>query len=131
VERHALSRQYISGIGHIKYRLDNPDPRVELLLSSFQSGTYTAFAKEVADITTRKKAQLILNVDGTIASLLLDILADEEKYSPAEIKALIDTDFCNAIFVYARTAGLIAHHLEQQRLDEGLFRLPNDLISSF
>ena len=37
----------------------------------------------------------------------------------------------DAIFIYARTAGLIAHHLEQQRLDEGLFRLPNDLIGSF
>ncbi len=131
VERHAQAKQYIPGIGHIKYRLDNPDPRVKLLMESFDSGTYTNFAKQVADITSRKKAQLILNVDGAIAGLLLDLLVTEENYSPADIKSLIDTDFCNAIFVYSRTVGLIAHHLEQQRLDENLFRLPNDQISSF
>lgn len=131
VERHAKNNQFIAGIGHVKYRLDNPDPRVKLLLSKFdKGGQYINFAKQVAAITTRKKAQLILNVDGAVAALLLDILANEEKYSPEDIKDLINTDFCNAIFIYARTTGLIAHHLEQQRLDERLFRLPDDLIGS-
>ncbi len=132
VESHARSGQYIPGIGHIKYRVDNPDPRAQLLLSKFDcSGPHVVFAKHVADITSRKKAQLILNVDGAIAALLLDLLIIEEGYTQSELRALIKTDFCNAIFIYARTVGLIAHHLEQQRLDEGLFRLPNDLIGSF
>lgn len=132
VERYAQSKRYIAGIGHKKYRLDNPDPRVKLLLEKFDTkGRYITFAKAVAGFTTRKKAQLILNVDGTIAALLLDILADKEGYSEAQIRTLLATDFCNAIFVYARSVGFIAHYLEQRRLDEGLFRLPDTHISSF
>lgn len=131
VERFSRNKRYIPGIGHRKYSLENPDPRAALLVSSFDiNGPHMTFAKEVAAITTSKKAQLILNVDGTIAALLLDLLLQDEKYTPAEINALINTDFCNAIFIYARTVGLIAHHLEQQRLDEGLFRMPAGFIDS-
>src|SRR3989344_776760 len=127
VERFAKSKQYIAGIGHKKYSANNPDPRVELLLSKYdKGGKYTNFAKKVANITTQKKAQLILNVDGAIAALLLDILDKDERYSSSQIKDLLSTDFCNAIFIYARSVGFTAHFLEQQRLDEGLFRMPDD-----
>ncbi len=130
VERFAKSKEYVSGIGHKKYRLDNPDPRVKVLLEAFDSGgRYTAFAKEVARITTNKKAQLILNVDGAIAALLLDILESDEGYDQAQLKEVIDGEVCNAIFVLARSVGFIAHYLEQKRLDEGLFRLPDEHIS--
>lgn len=131
VERFARNKQYIAGIGHKKYRLDNPDPRVRLLLEKFdKKGAYTSFAKEVEAVTVAKKAQLILNVDGAIAALLLDMLVMEEGYSDTDIAALLATDFYNAIFIFARSVGFIAHHLEQQRLDEGLFRLPDDDIGS-
>jgi citrate synthase len=130
VERFAKSKEYVSGIGHKKYRLDNPDPRVKVLLEAFDNGgRYTAFAKEVARITTNKKAQLILNVDGAIAALLLDILESDEGYDQAQLKEVIDGEVCNAIFVLARSVGFIAHYLEQKRLDEGLFRLPDEHIS--
>ncbi|MEK9196330.1 MAG: citrate/2-methylcitrate synthase, partial [Patescibacteria group bacterium] len=130
VEKFASRKEYIAGIGHKKYRIDNPDPRVAKLLSEFKPGKYTQFALEVEKITSAKKSQLILNVDGLIAAMLLDMLADEEGYSTEKISQLIDTEFCNAIFVYARTVGFIAHYLDQKRLDEGLFRLPDDQISS-
>lgn len=131
VESYAKNKTYIAGIGHRKYHLDNPDPRVALLLSKFdKGGPHTTFAKQVERITTRKKSGLILNVDGAIAALLLDLLANQEKYSRTRIEQLLKTDFCNAIFVMARSIGLIAHHLEQQRLDERLFRLPDELIES-
>jgi ATP citrate (pro-S)-lyase len=131
VERFARNKQYIAGIGHKKYRLDNPDPRVLLLLEKFdKKGKYTTFAKDVEAITVAKKAQLILNVDGAIAALLLDMLTTEEGYSNEEVETLLATDFCNAIFIFSRSIGLIAHHLEQQRLDEGLFRLPDEDIGS-
>jgi succinyl-CoA synthetase alpha subunit len=129
VERFAADGQYIPGIGHKKYRLDNPDPRVALLLEKFDdNGPHITFAKNVAGITAGKKAQLILNVDGVIAALLLDILAKEEGYTPEATELLLRTEFCNAIFVFARSVGFIAHFLEQKRLDEGLFRLPDDQI---
>ncbi|MEK7626337.1 MAG: citrate/2-methylcitrate synthase [Patescibacteria group bacterium] len=129
VERFASKKEYIAGIGHKKYRVDSPDPRVTKLLAEFKTGDYTNFALEVEKITSNKKAQLILNVDGLIGALTLDMLAEEEGYSLEQIKALVDTEFCNAIFVYARTVGFIAHYLDQKRLDEALFRLPDDQIT--
>jgi len=132
VERFSVKGEYIAGIGHKKYRVDNPDPRVNLLLEKFakDSGAHLAFAREVEKITTSKKGQLILNVDGAIAALLLDILTTEENYTPEDIRQLFQTEFCNAIFIFARSVGLIAHFMEQKRLDESLFRLPDDQISA-
>lgn len=131
VERFARDKVYVPGIGHRKYRVDNPDPRVQLLLKKFdQSGSYTEFAKSVAKITAAKKANLILNVDGTIAALLLDILATDEKMNATQITEVLNSGFCNAMFVFARSVGFIAHFLEQKRLDEGLFRLPEGMVIS-
>jgi ATP-citrate lyase alpha-subunit len=101
-----------------------------MLLDKFDDGgPHITFAKEVATITTGKKAQLILNVDGAIAALLLDILTEEEGYMTDKVRTLLQTEFCNAIFIFARSVGFIAHFMEQKRLDEGLFRLPDNLIS--
>ncbi len=131
VERFAKNKEYIPGIGHRKYRTDNPDPRVQLLIKNFDiGGQYTSFAKQVAKITAAKKANLILNVDGTVACLLLDILHQNEKLSQQQIKEILDSGFCNALFVFPRSIGFIAHYLEQKRLDEGLFRLPEGMVIS-
>ncbi len=131
VERFAKNKVYVPGIGHRKYRIDNPDPRVQLLLKKFDNGgPYTKFAKDVAKITSAKKANLILNVDGTVAAILLDILHKDEKMTPAQIQEVLDSGFCNAMFVFARSVGFIAHYLEQRRIDEGLFRLPNGMVIS-
>lgn len=131
VERFAKNKVYVPGIGHRKYRIDNPDPRVQLLLKKFDNGgAYVKFAKDVAKITSAKKANLILNVDGTVAAILLDILAKDEKMTPAQIQEVLDSGFCNAMFVFARSVGFIAHYLEQRRIDEGLFRLPNGMVIS-
>lgn len=129
VEKFAKNKVYISGIGHKKYRIDSPDPRVVALLESYdKNGKYITFAREVSQITMNKKAQLILNVDGAVAALILDIMSEEEGYTDHQLLSLIDTGFCNAIFVYARSVGFIAHYLDQRRHDDGLFRLPDNLI---
>ena len=131
VESYAKNKQYIAGIGHKKYRLSLPDPRTEILASyadKLQSHPYFDYAKSIEAITTTKKGSLILNVDGHIASLLLDILATEEDYSTTQLQQLIKADFFNALFVIPRSVGFVAHYLDQQRLDEGLFRLPDDDI---
>ena len=57
---------------------------------------------------------------------MLDVLATEEGYDAAELDQLIRADFFNALFVIPRTIGFVAHYLDQKRLDEGLFRLPDD-----
>jgi len=128
VEIRARAKQFIGGIGHKKYRIDLPDPRTQILASfvkNLPSHEYYDYAKSIEAITTAKKGNLILNVDGHIAAIMLDVLAQEEGVTAAELKQLIDADFFNALFVIPRTVGFIAHYLDQKRLDEGLFRLPD------
>ena len=133
VENVARSRKRISGIGHRKYRIDFPDPRVKAILSftsKLKNKKYTTFALAVEKVTTAKKGNLILNVDGAIAAVLLDILSEKEKYTAQELEELIEIEFFNALFVLSRSVGFTAHYLDQRRLDEGLFRLsPGDISS--
>ncbi|PIT88853.1 MAG: hypothetical protein COU27_03155 [Candidatus Levybacteria bacterium CG10_big_fil_rev_8_21_14_0_10_36_7] len=131
VEEFATAKKYISGIGHRKYRIDLPDPRVEELLKFTKNlkGEYSKFAKEVEKITVAKKGNLILNVDGAIAAILLDILSEKEGYSQKELKKLVDIEFFNALFVLSRSVGFISHFLDQKRIDEGLFRLTEEQVA--
>lgn len=131
VEDFAARKEYISGIGHRKYRIDSPDPRVSALLeftNNLEKKRFTNFALEVQKITTAKKGNLILNVDGAIAAILLDLFSEKEGMSDDELKRLTDIEFFNALFVLSRSVGFISHFLDQKRLDEGLFRLPDDLV---
>lgn len=131
VESYARSKKLIGGIGHKKYRLGLPDPRTTMLakfVDRLEKHRYYDYAKAVEEITTAKKGNLILNVDGHIAALMLDILENEEGYEPQQLNQLIEADFFNALFVIPRSVGFIAHYLDQKRLDEGLFRLPDDDI---
>lgn len=131
VEARARAKQFIGGIGHKKYRLDLPDPRTKILAQfadQLPAHVYFDFAKGVESITTQKKGNLILNVDGYIAALMLDVLATEEEYDVRELDQLITADFFNALFVVPRTVGFVSHYLDQKRLDEGLFRLPDEDI---
>ncbi len=133
VEEFAKQKIYISGIGHKKYSLDMPDKRVVEILKfseKLSEKKFTSFAKNVEKVTTEKKANLILNVDGAIAAVLLDILSEKEGYSDPELQELVATEFFNAIFVLSRSVGFIAHFLDQKRLDEGLFRLEEDMVAS-
>jgi len=129
VEEYARAKKYIGGIGHKKYRIGLPDPRTNLLAKfadRLPTHRYFDYAKAIESITSAKKGNLILNVDGHIAALMLDILEQEEKYDEQSLRQLIDADFFNALFVIPRTVGFVAHYLDQKRLDEGLFRLPDD-----
>lgn len=123
----------IPGIGHKKYRIDTPDPRVSALTKRFAGNKngdrYLKFAKGVEVITTSKKANLILNVDGTIAAIMLDLLESELGYSPDQLQELVDIEFFNALFILGRATGLMAHYLDQRRHDEGLLRLGEDEIT--
>jgi len=129
VEEIAKAKKRISGIGHRKYRIDYPDPRVKAIMAftgKLKYKKYTSFALGVEKVTTAKKGNLILNVDGAIAAVLLDILSEKEQCSDAELKELIDIEFFNALFVLSRSVGFTAHYLDQRRLDEGLFRLTQE-----
>ena len=131
VEAAAKRGELLSGIGHRKYRVGIPDPRVEALAqfaTLLKRHPHYDFARAVEAETTAKNGKLILNVDGIVASLLLDLCIEADGFSEAQIQELFDIEFFNALFVIPRTVGFIAHFMEQKRNDEGLFRLPDDLL---
>lgn len=131
VERTTRGGSLILGIGHKKYRVGIPDPRVAAIsefITLLTTHTYYDFARSVEEVTTGKNGSLILNVDGAIAALTLDILRECEDMSTEELSALVSAEFFNALFVLPRTAGFMAHIIEQKRNDEGLFRLPDNLL---
>ena len=131
VEEFASRGEYIEGIGHKKYSLNNPDPRVQELIrfaEGLKKMRYLNFAREVEKITSNKKSNLILNADGAIAAVLLDILAEKENFATDNLEELIEIEFFNAYFLLPRSIGFVGHYLDQKRLDEGLFRLPKEDI---
>ncbi|MEK7594539.1 MAG: citrate/2-methylcitrate synthase [Patescibacteria group bacterium] len=123
----------IPGIGHKKYRIDSPDPRVNGLVKQFGGNSngdrYLKFAQGVEAITTSKKGNLILNVDGAIGAIMLDLLESELGYDHDKLQELVDIEFFNAVFILSRSAGFMAHYLDQRRHDEGLLRLSDNEIT--
>ena len=121
----------IQGIGHRLHTVENPDKRVEIL-KGFAKGNFRAtplldYALSVEKVTTKKKANLILNVDGCIGTLLVDLLK-ELSFSDDEINRMIAMGTFNALFVLGRSIGLIGHYFDQNRLEQGLYRHPLDDI---
>ncbi len=119
----------IQGIGHLIKSLKNPDKRV-VLLKEFAKKNFPAtpllnYALEVEKVTTAKKDTLILNVDGCIGVLSVDMMYglgwDEER-----IKTVIDSGGLNGLFLLGRTIGFIGHYMDQLRLKAPLYRHPWD-----
>ena len=118
--------KYIPGIGHKVKSKFNPDKRCEIMLElaeSFPNRKHLDFALEVEQITLEKKSNLILNVDGMIAAMLLDIMSDIGM-SYEEIQEYIEAGIFNGLFILARTTGFIWHIIDQKRLGEWLYRTP-------
>merc|ERR1712193_185414 len=123
----------IMGIGHRIKSKTNPDMRVELVkefaLKNFADPKVLKFALGVEDVTTRKRANLILNVDGCIAACFVDMLRSCGAFSREEVNELMDFGCLNGLFVLGRSIGFIGHHLDQHRLKQPLYRHPWDDIS--
>ena len=123
----------IMGIGHRVKSLANPDKRVEIIknyaLKNFSDNTVLKFALGVEQITTQKKANLILNVDGCIAVCFVDMMRSCGAFTTDESNELVQNGCLNGLFVLGRSIGLIGHVLDQKRLKQGLYRHPWDDIS--
>lgn len=121
----------IPGIGHRIKSVTNPDKRVQVLVNyareNFPSTSYLNFAFEVERLTTRKRNNLILNVDGCIGVLCSDLLR-EIGFTPQEIRQFINLEALNAIFILGRSIGIVGHILDQRRLKQNLYRHPYDDI---
>jgi len=121
----------IPGIGHRIKSLRNPDKRVEGLkkyaAEYFPATPLLDYALEVEQLTTSKKDNLILNVDGTIGILMVDMWR-ALGYSEEEIDEFIESGTLNAFFIAGRTIGFIGHILDEKRLAMPMYRHPWDDI---
>lgn len=123
----------IPGIGHKVKSRNNPDFRVELVKDfvhkNFPTTTLLDYALAVEEVTTSKKDNLILNVDGAIAVSFVDLMRSCGAFSADEVEDYLKNGVLNGLFVLGRSIGLIAHHLDQKRLRTGLYRHPWDDIT--
>ena len=121
----------IPGIGHRIKSLRNPDLRVEGLKNFakeyFPSTPLLDYALTVEQLTTSKKDNLILNVDGTIGILMVDMWR-ALGYDDDEIDMFIDAGALNAFFILGRSIGFIGHILDEKRLAMPMYRHPMDDI---
>lgn len=106
--------QLIMGIGHRIKSLSNPDKRVEIIkkyaLEHFADNTVLKFALAVEQVTTRKKANLILNVDGCIAVCFVDMLRGCGAFSTEEADDQIRNGCLNGLFVLGRSIGELLYY---------------------
>ncbi|KAM3289177.1 ATP-citrate synthase beta chain protein 2 isoform X1 [Capsicum chacoense] len=118
----------VPGIGHRIKRGDNRDKRVELLQlyarDNFPSVKYMEYAVQVETYTLSKANNLVLNVDGAIGTLFLDLLAGSGMFTKPEIDEIVEIGYLNGLFVLARSIGLIGHTFDQKRLKQPLYRHP-------
>ncbi|XP_065666505.1 ATP-citrate synthase isoform X2 [Hydra vulgaris] len=125
--------QLIMGIGHRVKSINDPDMRVvimkEFIRQHFPQTPLFNFALEVEQITSSKKPNLILNVDGCIALAFVDLLRHCGCFTREEADEYMSIGALNGLFVVGRSIGFIGHHLDQKRLKQGLYRHPWDDIS--
>ncbi|KAI5619664.1 ATP-citrate synthase, partial [Silurus asotus] len=123
----------IMGIGHRVKSINNPDMRVQILKDfvkqHFPATQLLDYALDVEKITTSKKPNLILNVDGFIGVAFVDLLRTCGGFTREEADEYVEIGALNGIFVLGRSMGFIGHYLDQKRLKQGLYRHPWDDIS--
>merc|ERR1712032_245953 len=133
IEKKKKANQLVMGIGHRIKSLANPDQRVEIIKGyakkHFKTTPILDFALAVEQVTTKKRANLILNVDGCIAVAFVDMLRSCGAFTIAECDDLNSFGCLNGLFVLGRSIGFIGHYLDQLRLKQPLYRHPWDDIT--
>ncbi len=126
-----VENRNIPGIGHKIKSVQNPDVRVQLLRkfveNNFPKHPYLDYALEVEKVTTSKRNNLILNVDGCIGVSFLDLLESLDM-GEDEKEDILETEALNGLFVLARSIGIMGHIFDQKRHKEHLYRQPWDEI---
>jgi ATP citrate (pro-S)-lyase len=101
----------------------------DFVFANFPNSDIVKYAVEVENITTAKKENLILNVDGVVGAAFVDLLRGCGAFSRQEAEEYIKIGTLNGLFVLGRSVGFIGHYLDQKRLKQGLYRHPWDDIS--
>ena len=96
---------------------------------NFKSNALLNYALEVEQITSSKKGNLILNVDGCIGICFVDMLTSTGSFTKEEIANIVEMGCLNALFVVGRSIGIFGHVFDQKRLKQPLYRTPYDEIA--
>lgn len=122
----------IPGIGHRVKSVQNPDKRVEIVKEytkkHFYKTKYLDYALEVEAVTTQKRNNLILNVDGCIGVVFLDMLNSIGTFTEVEIDEIVRNGYLNGLFLIGRSIGIAGHVMDQKRLNQPLYRHPYEDI---
>jgi len=133
VNKMRQQKELILGIGHRIKSVENPDVRVTLIKNfvrtHFKSTEIFDYALEIEKVTTKKKSNLILNVDGAVAVAFVDLLRGSGVFSRDEANDYIKMGVLNGLFVLGRSIGFIGHFIDQLRLKQGLYRHESDDIT--
>jgi ATP citrate (pro-S)-lyase len=128
------ANKLIMGIGHRVKSVSNPDKRVSIIVAyakeHFAATDVLNYALEVEKVTTAKRENLILNVDGAIAVCFTDLVRSCGAFTREEADETVSSGCLNGLFVVGRSMGFIGHFLDQTRLKQGLYRHPTDDISA-
>jgi ATP citrate (pro-S)-lyase len=141
VESMKASGRRIEGIGHRIKSASSRDRRVQLLSQyarqNFPSVRYLTYAEAVEAYTLQKSPHLVLNIDGCIGALFADLLSgvadvlfQQSQMDPVArstaVRGIIELGALNALFVLARSIGIIGHIIDQRRMKQPLYRHPWD-----
>jgi ATP citrate (pro-S)-lyase len=141
VESLKASGRRIEGIGHRIKSASSRDRRVQLLSQyareNFPSVRYLTYAEAIEAYTLQKSPHLVLNIDGCIGALFADLLrgvSDILFHQPnmdpvactTAVRSVIELGALNALFVLARSIGIIGHIIDQRRMKQPLYRHPWD-----
>jgi len=122
--------QRVEGIGHRIKTAENRDKRVQLLseyaAKNFPKTKYLEYAQKVENYTLQKASNLVLNIDGCIGALFVDMLSGCGQFSDAEVMEMLELGALNGVFILSRSIGLIGHALDQKRMKQPLYRHPTD-----
>jgi len=118
VSQALANHQILFGFGHKKYK--QADPRTTALEQKANALNFEIphfnFARAVeSELERQKGKKLILNIDGALAALLLDLGFTNHKIG-------------KLFFALSRTPGLIAHILEELENEKPVRRIPKEDI---
>lgn len=123
----------IPGIGHRVKSVQDPDVRVALIKryvwEHFPRAELLDYALKVEKVTTAKRNNLILNVDGCLGVTFVDLLRSCGCFTEEEVQNIVDLGYLNALFVLGRSIGIMGHIFDQKRLAQPLYRHPWDDIA--
>jgi succinyl-CoA synthetase alpha subunit/citrate synthase len=117
--------QLIMGIGHCTYSVENPDIRVTIMKEyakkHLPKTEILDYALEVEQVMLEKKSNLMLNADGCIAVIFLDLLRSSGAFAREEADEYIHMGCLNGLFVLGRSIDFIGRFIDLKLLKSVAF----------